>query len=97
MARLTTLNERIISLKFDPARHPLPSDTLPRVVRQRVSSALTRPDVALPGRVLHALWFVALALAPRPLARSLATQFLWPVGRPRILQRLVSIASRSRS
>jgi glycosyltransferase involved in cell wall biosynthesis len=79
------LNERIISLKLDPTRHPLAGDTLARAACQGIWAALRRPEADLLTRVLHAGWFVVMSFSPKRLARNLAIRFLFPPGRGRLL------------
>jgi hypothetical protein len=69
---------RMISLKLDRSHHPIPEDTTLRVFLQGITAALRRFDISLWLKLLFLLWFTAMVLAPRPLARWLATKFLFP-------------------
>jgi hypothetical protein len=76
----------VISLKLEPARHPIPNDKMLDIVRRGAADALRRPDAAPAVRALHALWFVAMGLLPRRVARRLAIRFLFPPGRSTLLR-----------
>jgi glycosyltransferase involved in cell wall biosynthesis len=69
---------RLISLKFDARQHPIPGDRPWRLGGLGVRAALGRFDVPLARRGLYALWFVLMAPAPPPLARTLAELLLVP-------------------
>jgi glycosyltransferase involved in cell wall biosynthesis len=77
------LSERMISRKLEPADHPIADDPVHRIARLGVISALTRPDVQLRIRALHAAWFVAMLVAPRRLAAEMAPKLLYPATRGR--------------
>jgi glycosyltransferase involved in cell wall biosynthesis len=77
------LSERMISRKLEPGRHPIAGDPVHRIARLGVVSALTRPDVDLRIRVLHAAWFVAMLVAPRRIAAEMAPKLLYPATRGR--------------
>ena len=74
---VSDLGNRLISLKLDPATHPLPSDSLPALVASGTRAAGRRWDVRWPVKVLFGLWFLATAVAPRRVARRLALRFLF--------------------
>jgi Glycosyl transferase family 2 len=72
------LSRRMISLRLDPARHPVPGDTRLGLVRDSVGAVRRRGNASAAMRIAFPLWFAAMALAPRPLARRLALRFLFP-------------------
>ena len=72
---------RLISLKLDPAPHPIQGDNVWGLFRLGVTAALGRFDVTWPMRLMFVLWFLAMAMAPRSLARWLAERFLYPENR----------------
>lgn len=75
---------RLVSLRLDPARHPLPSDTRLDLARQGIWAAWRRPHLALPARVMYSAWFLAVAYAPHAGAvRWLAKQLFFPAARRR--------------
>jgi hypothetical protein len=88
---LADLANRIVSLRLDPAGHPIPTDTRSGLVRAAVTAARRRFDAALPMKAMFAGWFVAMALAPRRLAESLAELFLFPQRRPSLNRLLTRI------
>ncbi len=83
-ASMAEVADRAISLKLDPARHPLAGDTLPRLVRLGAHAASRRFDIALPMKVGFVAWLACLAIAPRPVARWLAAVFVFPARRTRL-------------
>jgi glycosyltransferase involved in cell wall biosynthesis len=72
---------RMVSLKLDRRNHPVPADTLPRLLKLGVTSALRRVDVPGPTKALFVIWFAAMAAAPRPIASWLAKLFFLPATR----------------
>jgi hypothetical protein len=73
---------RLISLRLDPARHPVAADARGRLVRSGVRAALRRTDASVALRTALATWFAAMGAAPRPLAALLARWFMFPAARP---------------
>ncbi|MGN6275537.1 MAG: glycosyltransferase family 2 protein [Solirubrobacterales bacterium] len=82
------LANRLVSLKLDPARHPLAGDRPPALWRDALRATHRRFDVSLPMKAMLVAWFTLEALAPRPLARPLAEFFLFP-GRRASFNRLL--------
>jgi Glycosyl transferase family 2 len=80
-ASMAEVADRAISLKLDPARHPIEGDTLRALVRLGLHSASRRSDVAAPMKVAFGAWLVCLALTPRRFARPLADVFVFPAKR----------------
>jgi glycosyltransferase involved in cell wall biosynthesis len=72
------LSRRMISLRLDPERHPVPGDTRPGLIRDSIGAVRRRANASLPARLAFPLWFAAMAAAPRPLAHRLALFFLFP-------------------
>jgi hypothetical protein len=75
---IADLANRMISLRLDPARHPVAADRRLRLARDAARAARRRDNVRAPMRLLFVAWFAAMAVAPRPLARRLAASFLFP-------------------
>lgn len=82
------LANRLVSLKLDPARHPVAGDRVPALLREALRATRRRFDVSLPMKAMLAAWFALEALAPRRLARPLAELFLFP-GRRASFNRLL--------
>lgn len=78
------LANRLISLRLEPERHPVPSDRRRRLLADAVRAARRRFDVSSPMKLVLVAWFLLEAAAPRPLARRLARVFLFPGRRSRI-------------
>ena len=85
---IADLANRMVSLRLDPARHPLASDRRPGLVRDCVAACRRRDNASIAVKALFVVWFAAMAIAPRPLARRLAVLFLFPARR-RSLNRLL--------
>ncbi len=75
---------RLISLRLDPARHPVASDTRRALVVGGLRAAARRFDVSPAMRAAFGGWFVTMGLAPRDAAGRLATWFVFPARRPRL-------------
>lgn len=88
---LADLANRMISLRLEPDRHPIASDRAGHLVRDAARAARRRSNISAAMKLFFVAWFAAMAVAPRPLARHLATFFLFPQSRSslnRILGRL---------
>jgi glycosyltransferase involved in cell wall biosynthesis len=90
------LQYRLASLKLQPERHPIPADTLTGLVR-RAYRSLSALEPRLSIRFALLGWFVVVAGAPRPLARTLIALRYVPAQRPRLLRQLLHILRRQRS
>ena len=75
---LAFIAARLVSLKLFPAGHPMVDDTSLGLVVLGIRAAMRRFDVRWPLKILFISWFVAMALAPQPLARSLAQVWYFP-------------------
>ena len=73
-----TAARRLISLRLDPERHPLPGDRPIDAWRAAVRSIRRRHDLAPRLRLAMLGWFSLTAVAPRPAAARLAEIFLRP-------------------
>ncbi|MDQ2630932.1 MAG: glycosyltransferase [Actinomycetota bacterium] len=81
---IADLANRMISLRLEPELHPVPEDTRTGLVREALAAARRRSNASAPMKAIFAGWFAAMAIVPRPLARRLATYFLFPERRPAI-------------
>ncbi|MEK7787099.1 MAG: hypothetical protein AAB658_16980, partial [Chloroflexota bacterium] len=75
---VSDIARRMMSLKLDPRQHPLPGDRLRRLMWMGIRASLRRFDVAWPMKILFGGWFMAMVLAPKPLAWWLAEVFSFP-------------------
>jgi glycosyltransferase involved in cell wall biosynthesis len=78
---LADLANRMISLRLEPELHPIESDRAARLLLDAVRAARRRSNVSAAMKAMFVAWFAAMAVAPRPLARRLATLFLFPQSR----------------
>jgi glycosyltransferase involved in cell wall biosynthesis len=77
------LANRLVSLKLEPGRHPVPGDRARALLADAVQASRRRFDVSAPMKALLVAWFALEAAAPRALARPLAEIFLFPRRRAR--------------
>jgi hypothetical protein len=89
------LSNRLISLRLDPGRHPVPGDSVTAILRDAVGAIRRRDNVSAVMKAMFLGWFAAMAVAPRSLARGLAVQMLFP-GRRDGLNRLLGRLQRRR-
>jgi hypothetical protein len=75
---VTFAANRLVSLRFDPGRHPVPGDRRWRLVADGTRAALARPDLGPARRAAAAGWFAAVAALPRAVARPLVGVGLAP-------------------
>jgi hypothetical protein len=85
------LTQRLVSRRLEPDAHPFAADTPLRLAAAGVRAAATRRDIRPLPRLLHAVWFVLMALAPRPAARLLATWLMLPLSRKSPVARLSAL------
>jgi len=75
---IADLANRMVSLRLDRARHPVPGDRVGGLLADSVGAVRRRSTAPLPIKLALVTWFAAMAVAPRPLARRLAELFLFP-------------------
>jgi hypothetical protein len=85
---------RMISLALDPARHPLATDTRISLLQLGRVALRRRQDVSPLVKTALFLWLFTIAVAPRPLARNLAEQFLVPERRPAFINAALAAVHR---
>lgn len=90
------LANRLVSLRLDPGRHPMPGDRRGRLVADAMRAIGRRTDVGWSMKVILAAWFAVEAAAPRRLARPLAELFLFPERRSRLNGPLAKLQRRAR-
>lgn len=86
---------RLISLKLEPERHPIQGDSAGQLLLLGIRATQQRFDASLPLKVCYVLWFLAMAAAPRPLARLLARQMIFPQARGRFNRVLAFLQRRA--
>jgi glycosyltransferase involved in cell wall biosynthesis len=75
---LSDLANRLISLKLDPQRHPVPDDTIGALLIAALHAVRRRFDVSWSMKALFFAWFLIEAAAPRRFAHRLGELFLFP-------------------
>jgi glycosyltransferase involved in cell wall biosynthesis len=75
---IADLANRMISLKLEPALHPVAGDRVGALVLDAMRAASRRSDVSAVMKALFVAWFAAMAITPRALARRLAELFVFP-------------------
>jgi len=93
--QLDTLTQRLVLLKLGSRRQRLPRDTLSYVTWRGLRAAMRRTDISVLIRLVHAFWFLAMAVSPRRVAGWLARIALARDGR-RLLDRVLARASAKR-
>jgi glycosyltransferase involved in cell wall biosynthesis len=68
---------RLVSLRLEPGRHPVPGDRVPALWRDAVRAARRRSDVSTVMRLLFVAWFTVTAVAPAPAVSYLAELFFF--------------------
>jgi hypothetical protein len=92
---IADLANRMISLRLQPQLHPIRGDTPGALARQAWTAARRRTNAGMPMKAMFVCWFAAMAIAPRPLGRRLASAFLFPERRL-TFNRLLGRLQRSR-
>lgn len=87
---VTFLAHRAISHKLAPHSHPIPHDSLRLICRLGVRAAMGRFDSTVLRRLMYAIWFVIVLIAPPGLTRLMAEQFFHAPNRWRLAQLLAS-------
>jgi len=90
------LAHRMASLKLEPAQHPIKDDTLLRLSLRGAVASFRRSTLSLPVRLVYGLWFMAMALAPRKIAWSLAEKLFYPEKRRQFTRLLDALHDSSR-
>jgi glycosyltransferase involved in cell wall biosynthesis len=82
---VSAISYRMISLKLEPDKHPVPTDTVGKLCRLGLKGAASRFDVSPAMRLFFRGWFLAMAVAPNKLAHWLAEMMLFPHKRPNLI------------
>jgi hypothetical protein len=75
---IADLSRRLASLRLEPQLHPVAGDRVAGLLRDSLTATKRRTNVSPAIRAAFIAWFAAMAVAPRPLARGLATALLFP-------------------
>lgn len=94
---VSDVGNRLISLRLDPEHHPVGDDRVRSLVAAGMRAAGRRFDVTPVMRGIFVAWFLAIAVAPRPLARRLAEAFALPERRPSLNRWLRRMQRRERT
>lgn len=79
-ADLDHLNDRLISLSFDPAQHPIEGDTVGRVVR--LAKAARPEGTGASANVTRMVWWTLMGLLPAAPRRQMLRWKMDPKARP---------------
>jgi O-antigen/teichoic acid export membrane protein len=82
---VSSIINRLISLKLEPDKHPVQCDTVWSLVRLGNRAASRRFDVSPSMRLFYRAWFVVMAIAPHKTAWWLADMMMFPHKRPRLI------------
>lgn len=75
------LTQRIASLRTEPKRHPIPSDSLVRLSIQGVISVLRYANLPVKRKIVLSAWFICVGLLPHRLAMLSLDWLLFPQSR----------------
>jgi Glycosyl transferase family 2 len=81
---VSDIANRLVSLKFAPDRHPIPTDRVVQLFLDGARAASRRFDISLPLKLLYVCWFATFVIAPRSAAKPIAELFLFPERRRRV-------------
>ena len=84
---IADLSRRLASLRLEPQLHPVAGDRVAGLLRDSLTATRRRTNVSPAVKAAFLAWFAAMAVAPRPLARGLATTLLFPERRRGALNR----------
>jgi glycosyltransferase involved in cell wall biosynthesis len=76
---------RIISLRLDPQKHPVPSDRSLNLIYYGIRCLCKYSEFNWQKRLLYSLWFIWVGLMPLPLAEPAMTWLYVPQHRPKLL------------
>jgi glycosyltransferase involved in cell wall biosynthesis len=87
---LTFVANRLISLRLDPAHHPIDGDARFALARRGMLAAVQRADLPLLLRLIYIAWFLLVSVVPKGIVRWLAEQFFFPEHRGQWFNGLLS-------
>jgi glycosyltransferase involved in cell wall biosynthesis len=76
------LANRMISLRCDPASHPLAADRRSGLLADSIRAVRRRDGIALPMKLMFVAWFAVMTVAPRRFVPRLGELFLYSERRP---------------
>ncbi|WP_071189897.1 glycosyltransferase [Trichormus sp. NMC-1] len=76
---------RIISLRLDPQKHPVPSDRTVNLIYYGIRCLWKYSDFNWQKRLFYSLWFIWVGLMPLPLAEPAMTWLYAPQYRPKLV------------
>jgi hypothetical protein len=85
---------RLSSLRFDPAQHPVPTDTRWQLTRLGIRALWRYSDYNTLKRLVFSLWFLWVGLMPGGLAKPAIVWLFAPHQRPQGIQRLLGMLRR---
>jgi hypothetical protein len=88
---LATLPYRMASLRLAADRHPIPHDTIARVVLDTVRAALVPQGRSAPAVVALVAWAILVAFLPEAMGKQLALWRFASPSRPPVLQRALTL------
>ena len=88
------LESRLLSRRLAPDLHPVPGESVGKLVWLGICSAWIAPDVSLLGQLLWSLWFPVVGFMPIAVVTYLVGQFRRQDVRASIAMLLVSLSRR---
>jgi hypothetical protein len=94
---VSSIINRLISLKLEPDKHPVQHDTAWSLIRLGNRAVSRRFDVSPSMRLFYRAWFVVMAIAPPKMAWWLADMMMFPHKRPRLINATFGRLQRARA
>jgi hypothetical protein len=94
---VSSIINRLISLKLEPDKHPVPGDCVETLLKLGTRAASRRFDVSPSMRLFYRAWFAVMAVAPHKTAWWLADMMMFPHKRPNFINATFGKLQRARA
>jgi glycosyltransferase involved in cell wall biosynthesis len=81
---------RLISLRLDPDKHPIPRDRVINLVGSGIRSIWQYSDLSWPKKAIHTLWLIWVGFMPLPAITPAITWFYTPHFRPKAIKWVIT-------
>ncbi|MBD2038537.1 glycosyltransferase family 2 protein [Leptolyngbya sp. FACHB-321] len=82
---------RMVSKKVDRDNYPF-KDNVFSICLNGIIACLVEPGLSIAQRLLTSIWFLAMLVAPKPLACQFANSFIFPSNRPPLVTKAITWA-----
>ncbi len=80
--------QRLLALRMDPHGHPIPGETRANLLAAGLTSCLRFPYLSALKRVVSAVGFLFIALAPKQIVARSMSVLASPAGRGRLMDKM---------